>query len=65
MQEGRRQEAEGSKEENLYSKLFNLFELAGYFCRALLVQADTALLGEVFDFFSELGVLESMELELE
>jgi hypothetical protein len=37
VQEGRRQKAGGSKEYCLYSKLFNLFELVTYFCRAGLV----------------------------
>jgi hypothetical protein len=36
VQEGRRQEAGGRREESLYSKLFNLFELVGYFRRAVL-----------------------------
>jgi hypothetical protein len=37
VQEGRRQEAKGRREESLYSKRFNLFELVGYFHRAGLV----------------------------
>ena len=38
VQEGRSQEAGGGREESLYSKLFNLFELVGYFRRAVLAQ---------------------------
>jgi hypothetical protein len=37
VQEGRSQEAEGTREESLYSKVFNLFSVVGYFCRAALV----------------------------
>ena len=36
VQEGRRQEAGGRREASLYSPLFNLFELVGYFRRAVL-----------------------------
>ena len=37
VQEGRRDKAGGRREERLYSKLFNLFGLVGYFRRAALV----------------------------
>ncbi len=37
VQEGRRQEAEGRREESFYSKLFNLFQLDSYFCQDALV----------------------------
>ncbi len=33
MQEGRRQKAEGRRQESLYSKLFNLFQLDSYLCQ--------------------------------
>jgi hypothetical protein len=33
MQEGRRQKAEGRRQERLYSKLFNLFQLDSYLCQ--------------------------------
>jgi hypothetical protein len=36
VQEGRSKEAEGRREESFYSKLLNLFELVGYFCRTAL-----------------------------
>ena len=36
VQEGRSQEAEGRREESLYSKVFNLFSVVGYFFRAAL-----------------------------
>jgi hypothetical protein len=36
VQEGRRDRAGGKREDSLYSKLFNLFGLVGYFCRAAL-----------------------------
>jgi hypothetical protein len=36
VQEGRREEAEGRRLKRLYSKLFNLLELVGYFHRAVL-----------------------------
>ena len=40
VQEGRRQEAEGRRQESLYSKLFNLFQLDSYLCHAALVALD-------------------------
>jgi hypothetical protein len=36
VQEGRRQKAGGRGEESLYSKIFNLFDLVGYFRHAVL-----------------------------
>ena len=36
VQEGRRDRAGGKREESLYSKLLNLFELVSYFRRAAL-----------------------------
>ncbi len=43
VQEGRSQEAEGRREESLYSKVFNLFSVVGYFCRAALVDGKLRL----------------------
>jgi uncharacterized membrane protein YobD (UPF0266 family) len=37
VQEGRSLEAEGRREESLYSKVFNLFSVVGYFCLGALV----------------------------
>ena len=42
VQEGRRQEAEGRREESLYSKLFNLFQLDTYFRHAVLAYSENA-----------------------
>ena len=43
VQEGRRDKAGGKREEGLYSKLFNLFGLVGYFRRAALVSVENGL----------------------
>jgi hypothetical protein len=43
VQEGRRQEAEGRRQESLYSKLFNLFQLDSYFCHAALAKMPGCL----------------------
>ncbi|NEP60631.1 MAG: hypothetical protein F6K31_27140 [Symploca sp. SIO2G7] len=42
MQEGGKQKAGGRRQEWLYSKLFNLFSLVGYFHRAVLVNLHCA-----------------------